>query len=525
MKINNASIQNYKSFEKSGWIPLRQINVLVGKNNAGKSAFIRAINLMQTNAEMTVSDIRLGNTECVVTLQLTDVDSRHFQFDTPNLLEKGTLTIRYGNVQNGSLSTTSPSLSFGGGEINAGFIPAQEPDNFIYTYLSKRKVRAFDQAVDRMRTLGVEKDLRFLVSKVARLANSSHERSAEYDRLCQKILGFRVSTHASPEGMQAGIPVGRFDYIPIESMGEGVSSLLGLITDLCIAENNLFLIEELENDIHPEGLKTILEAIIDKSQTNQFIISTHSNIVTKYLGAAQDSTVLSVESTYIPHAVPTSNISPIEATREARMSILRQLGYELYDFDLWEGWLILEESSAEVIIKDFLIPWFTPKLSRIRTIAAGGTSKVEATFEDFRRLFLFTHLETQYRGRAWVVVDGDESGKSIITKLQKKYGNAWPTDHFRAFSEADFERYYPERFASKIDEALAKSHNDKPAAKKSLLEEVKRWCDEDPAAKTAFEKSAHEVVELLKSIEFALFGKSKHAQSNPGELSSTDIPV
>src|SRR5262249_19596834 len=155
-----------------------------------------------------------------------------------------------------------------------------------------------------------------------------------------------------------GIPVGKHDFIYVEDMGEGVSSLLGLIASLCMADGNLLLIEEPENDIHPEGLKALLRSIVEKSANNQFIVSTHSNIVTKHLGAAPGGKVFKVELNYQPGQVPTSTIEEIPGTPEARIDVLRELGYELYDFDLWNGWLILEEASAERIIRDYLIPWF-----------------------------------------------------------------------------------------------------------------------------------------------------------------------
>lgn len=345
----------------------------------------------------------------------------------------------------------------------------------------------------------------FLVSKVSRLANQDFERAQEYETLCKDILGFRVSVHVAPDGngQQAGIPVGKFGYIPPESMGEGVSSQLGLITDLCMADGNLFLIEEPENDIHPEGLKTLLNVIIEKSRTNQFIVSTHSNIVARYLGSAPESRIFEFESTYRQNQVPTSTIREVEPTVEARTEVLRRLGYELSDFDLWDGWLILEESSAEIIIH-YLIPWFVPSLARIRTVAAGGISKVEPTFEDFRRLFLFAHLEPRYRGRAWVIVDGDDEGLKVIQALQGKYKN-WPIDHFTTWSQPDFEYFYPAQFGEQVTEALAKSHDEKRSAKKKLLDEVKAWCNANPSeAKDAFATSAAEVINKLKEIDQAL---------------------
>jgi hypothetical protein len=36
-------------------------------------------------------------------------------------------------------------------------------------------------------------------------------------------------------------------------------------------------------------------------------------------------------------AIPTSIIREVERTPKERIAILRQLGYKLYDFDLWEG--------------------------------------------------------------------------------------------------------------------------------------------------------------------------------------------
>ena len=454
------------------------------------------------------NDIRLGEQQASVHVKLagetvadlqryygTNVTTASFEF-VINLIHAG----NQGQV---NLGTHIPSQT----NWTPAFLSPQEPNNFIYTYLSKRKVVDFDRTVDRGRTLSVQPDLRYLVAKVARLSNPDYERADEYTRLCKAVLGFRISVHAANDGngQQAGIPVGKYGYIPIESMGEGVSSQLGLITDLCMADGNLFLVEEPENDIHPDGLKTLLDFIVEKSEHNQFIVTTHSNIVTRYLGATPGSKIFEFDSTYKPNEIPTSTIREVEQTPTARIAVLRKLGYELSDFDLWEGWLILEESSAEVVIRNYLIPWFAPKLARIRTLSAGGTSKVTPTFEDFRRMFLFTHLEPQYKDRAWVVADGDDSGKRAVEQLLAKY-KSWPADHFRTWSVTDFEYYYPPTFKQQVDDALAKTGEEKRKAKEQLLADVKAWCDTKPEeAQAAFEVSAAEVITLLREIEAALF--------------------
>jgi len=514
MKLSSVRITNFKSFADTGDVQLGQMNILVGPNNHGKSVFIRAVHTMQQGAIFNVGDIRLGEQQASVHLGLTgeslaDIQRHYPHAGTPSL----GMTFNFSRQlasNNRPTYNRSIQLDPGSQSTQAGQrsnwspqpLPPREPDNFIYTYLSKRKVAGFERTVNLDNTRAVQGSLMFLVAKVARLANPDYVHAPEYEALCKAVLGFRISVHAAEDGngQQAGIPVGSFGYIPIESMGEGVSSQLGLIADLCMADGHLFLIEEPENDIHPEGLKTLLNVIVEKSKTNQFIVSTHSNIVTRYLGAAPDSKIFEFESTYKPNEIPTSTIREVERTPEARIAVLRRLGYELSDFELWDGWLVLEESSAEIVIR-YLIPWFAPGLARVRTVAAGGISKVEPTFEDFRRLFLFAHLEPQYRGRAWVVVDGDSEGKKVVAGLQAKYKD-WPSGHFITWSQANFEHYYPPRFAKQVEDALGKTHDEKRGAKKRLLDEVKAWCDANPEeARAELEVSAADVIEVLRGIE------------------------
>jgi hypothetical protein len=209
---------------------------------------------------------------------------------------------------------------------------------------------------------------------------------------------------------------------------------------------------------------------------------------------------------------PGSPIGPstVEAIGEEpadRIAVLAELGYELYDFELYDGWVFLEESSAERIIRDFLIPWFFPRLSRVRTVAAGGVSEVGPMFQDFKRLFLFTHLEERYQDRAYVVVDGDEVGSKAVAGLRDAYPSTDP-DRFMQFSRPQFEWYYPAPFKPQVEAALAEG--DKKArreGKRILLDQVRAWLSEDEArGREALAQSAAEVIELLGRIDKELFG-------------------
>jgi len=302
-------------------------------------------------------------------------------------------------------------------------------------------------------------------------------------------------------GQRPGVYLPNRKTIPIDQMGEGVPNIAALLADLALSEGKLFLIEEPENDLHPQALKALLDLIIESSKLNQFVVSTHSNIVVRHLASAENSKLYNVTSELgkIPLV---ASVHAVEPTVEARLKVLQELGYSFSDFDLWDGWLILEESSAERIIRDYLIPWFAPKLARVRTLAVGGVGNVKPTFDDYHRLVRFTHLEKAYLDSAWVRVDGDDVGVKTITQLQAHY-SSWKSDRFGRFRKPQFEHYYPVEFTDKISHALAhKDNQTRRKAKRDLLDDVRAWLDEDEVrAREALSKSAAEVIADLKVIE------------------------
>jgi hypothetical protein len=340
----------------------------------------------------------------------------------------------------------------------------------------------------------------YLVAKLVRIGNPEFPLYPEFRALCVDMLGFPVSTFASTNGQRAGLIVDKSTTIPLESMGEGVASIVGLVADICIADRQILVLEEPENDIHPTALKKLLDVIVKKSAANQFLVSTHSNIVLKYLGAPDTTKVFQISGT-IEDGKPTSTCASVTTT-EDRLAVLDDLGYELFDFDLWEGWLILEESSAETVIREHLIRWFAPKLARARTVAARGASRVEAVFDDFDRLFCYAHLEQRYHGRAWVIADGDDAGTEVIQRLTQRYGS-WAPRHFRTWPKEDFELYYPAAFQTQVRDVLGiPDRRQRQRDKAQLLKTILDWIESDEdRARTEFELSAAEVIAVLREIE------------------------
>jgi hypothetical protein len=69
-------------------------------------------------------------------------------------------------------------------------------------------------------------------------------------------------------------------------------------------------------------------------------------MVMQYLGSIENSKIHYINRDETK-AIPTALYREIGTDPEERRAVLEELGYEMTDFGLWSGWLILEESSAE----------------------------------------------------------------------------------------------------------------------------------------------------------------------------------
>ncbi len=385
------------------------------------------------------------------------------------------------------------------------------PNNLACVFLAKRKVSGYDEGmVTAQHANRVMINLENLIAKLDWVLADGSPARADFIAVTSSMLGLQIGVAPSASGRSAGYMIDMERRIEISSMGEGVAQILALTADLLRARDKVFVIEELENDLHPKAIRALLDLVIEsaRERSNQFFISTHSNVVLRHLASESDTKVFRT-SLRIENSLPTADADEVPNTPEARRELLEELGYELFDAGLYEGYLLLEESSAETIINEFLIPNFVPSLQRrLRTMAAQGFNEAEARFNDFVRLFTFLHLEPTYRDRAWVVFDAGNKEAEAVARMKAAFvgPDKWSEQTFRQWSKHDFERFYPLRFASEVDRVLGiESKKEKDLAKKALRSAVMEWARVEPvAAKKAFQESATEVIDLLRDIETEL---------------------
>lgn len=497
MYVSEISLAGIRSFDSRQLRLSHRINVFVGANNCGKSTLLRTVLGLQYNPPFDLGvDSRHGYAAGAPSFRLTLNGQLPPQFQAltaPLFMDWKSNAFQGSTPTNGVVGVGTPVFN------------PTSPQNAIYPYLSRRKAVAYSESVRVNESSTITTDFQFLNAKLDLVTNSERPVFHPFMQACEDILGFRVSTAPSDNGKRGVYIIDDFRAIPLAAMGEGVTNILGLLVDLFLAEKKIFVIEEIENDIHPGALKKLLRLIASDKRENQFLVSTHSNIVVRVLCAETTSKLFNVSMRFVDR-IPTSSVDEVPGEAGARRAVLEDLGYEFADFDLHAAWLFLEESSAEQIIRDYLVPWFAPKLAgRLRTFAAGGINNVEVKFNDFDRLFVFLNLESTYKNRAWVIVDSGQAEAKVIESLRTKWTpKGWASDNFQQFSEHDFERYFPERFKYDIDAACAETMDKqaKRERKSALLKQVVAWVDDDATnAKIEFQTSAGDVIERLQKIE------------------------
>lgn len=500
MRATSIRIRGVKSFADSGDIPLAGVNVIVGRNNSGKSVILGALGALQQDASpFTGADVRHGVNTGNIEIELSEGSHRFWQPAPQNGPARFGVILQHDGFGPATIGAPGTSVNYGISQI-----ASRSDQGFVYPLFSKRIPDYWNQSINAETATSIRRNLANLVARFDGLRDQNHPAADRLQRLLDDVIGIKLSSVAHGDGKAVGYWTDKDHYVELSALGSGVAHLLGLVVALCSVDGWLFLIEEPENDIHPAALRALLGEIEAASVSNQFVITTHSSIVLRHLGAIDDSRVYEV-AREDHKRLPTSVIREIGRDAESRRAVLANLGYELGDLNVNDAWIIFEESSAERIVRQFLIPWFVPALRGCATIASQGVDDVPRTFGSLSKMVLFLHLDGNWAGRALVLVDGDVKGRRTVESLRSDFAATWPPEAFEVLREANFERYYPAKFLSDVEMIEALGHDERRKPKLDLLRRVVDWAEEDPgAAKAAFEISAAEVIDALKAFESRL---------------------
>lgn len=493
--IPKIRVRNFRSIADSGELDLGTVTVLIGANNSGKSALLRAMLMAHGSGGWDFADVRHGTrgAEVQMTLEKPYPEALARGSGT-DLSEVDNLTLHvegFGGVSTKLTWDTSSGPQGGSTHIHVSY---SRPDHLFVPVLTRRRAAVFETTVAPESAATVGLDDRSLSSRLTALGD--HPEGDRYRSLMQRILGLSVSTLLVQGGVTPGIPLSTDTGIELARMGDGVRNVVLLATELADQSRpRVFLIEEPENDLHPQALLALMEVLREASHHHQLIVTTHSDVVLRELGSLAGSRVYETSST-VEARVPTTTYRPLVDEFDRREA-LATLGYT---HDLPIGWLVLEESTAETFIRSCLIPLFVPKLGMLRTAEAKGTTNVTRTVTGLHRMVLFARLLQDDAPRAWVLVDGDKAGHDAVRELKRAF-STWPESRFVTLPEPNLESFYPPRFHDQLKAIDTAPRRDRSRLKGELVEHMVAWAYSDPEALGELERSAAGLIAELRRIE------------------------
>ena len=443
MLLTYFTVSNYRSITTAYKLDLKNVTIIIGKNNEGKSNLIKALNLAMeiihlscySNRQSFIRRIYNWNDDFPLQLQnskklkkkttdfrldfsLDDNEVEKFRECTGSTIN-GELSIFITIKQDCSLSITIPKkgknaaaltkkiaaiASFIYENITLQYIPAirSESDaynvinNIVETELSStedEQYKAAEEYIEGYR----QRKLKELSEKIKNPLSKYMPRIKDIN-LC--IEDRYIRKRSMMYGKEIIIEMDDGVKTRLSQKGDGVKSLTAMaILSQTDSKNRIIIVEEPENHLHPEAIRYLRQVLYGLSEHNQVIISTHNPI-------------------FINRSNIKSNIivDKNQATPANRVDELRKLlGVMLSDNLVYSDFVVVVEGlTDQKILKtlcerdETLKTFLSNNTITIRSI--GGTNNLQAELYSLER-YLCHYI---------VVLDNDEAGRTAAKEAKEK---------------------------------------------------------------------------------------------------------
>ena len=309
--IETFTLKNFRCFIDTSVSPLSRINLITGKNNCGKTAFLEGLflHLGATNPELplNINTFRgigklvpnaqeiwgwlFTNKDCQKTITLTSYDSLGKKSDLHIFLEMPEHSvIEQKDETEGEVGERllPDFMSTKGGQqrLVLHFQGAEDIlESKVFAEVTKEQILFTRDK--KLTTLPFPPSI-FMATKIRHYAEDAErysrlEEAGLHEEIIEALQEIEPKLKRFVVSIVSGIPSLRADLggkrtIPISYMGEGMNRLLSLALAIPICQGGVLLIDELENGIYHGALAKVLQSIykLVKKFNVQLIATTHS---------------------------------------------------------------------------------------------------------------------------------------------------------------------------------------------------------------------------------------------------------
>lgn len=334
MRLRKFQVQDFQSFSDSGEIDFADgFNLIIGQNNAGKSALLRAMlpaipddrhrtpaawesfrlrrpkttfGIEVSGSELRDSVLRIGGSHFI---PIRENEPREIQGVMEEFFDRETLLLSVSRMPGESFTTSDyPSHGLfvetpGARRACIMATPVEGSVRADLQYRNEDSVAAllwdgwlremFYFTAERM-TVGeaAPGHAERLTSNAANLPNVLHTLSNERGDVFRRIIGQlrdvfstvgNVSVRTRPENHNLEIrvwPTQAMERVelgfPLNSSGTGVAQVIAILTAMVTADKAVIIIDEINSFLHPAAVKALLRILQTEYSQHQYIISTHA---------------------------------------------------------------------------------------------------------------------------------------------------------------------------------------------------------------------------------------------------------
>ena len=434
--------KNYKCFTEENVLEnIKSVNLLIGKNNCGKTSVLDVIKRVLSNNKR---NALIDN--CVIDYKTTINDTIYSSTFSPNAF----MGISFYDSRNSLFELGKQLLH------QECFFPLQNSNHIdpLFVELSKKNSQVFSKDkwdnLKRLVSNSIEKYSVYKISAERDIKREKRESGAIYidsngdgiTRYVEKYLhdskgNYKLikedvlnslneilkgeSNYSDIEVLNEEEYLEIYLYendkrIPLSLMGSGLKTILFVLLQLFVSDetstNALFLFEELENNLHPEIQRRLLNFIYDFVVEHNFLafITSHSHVAINCFYGKDDASIYHIHKNANGSSVIESIANDID-----KASILSDLGVLASDIFQTNGIVWVEGPSDRIYIKKWLAVKY-PELKENEDytfLFYGGKNLAHFTADSEQENNLINVLLTNRNGLIVMDHDGDSASEDI----------------------------------------------------------------------------------------------------------------
>jgi ABC-type transport system involved in cytochrome c biogenesis ATPase subunit len=312
--LNSLEVRRFRAFEHLQIEHLGRVNLIVGKNNVGKSSLLEAIQLYACSGSPVLitellgsrDESRLSNLSYLAAINFTDLlpGLKHLFFgrrEITNLLE---------TIQIGPVNTPDKTLAISIGGFTS-YNPVDDQGPRFSIHMGKQQLVNFSLSSSTYPRLPLTEPKGTTCESIQAGGLSRRQIGELWDGIAltnlekEVLAALQLITPGTeginlvgdPASTQGRIPIVRIrnidEPLPLRNLGDGMQRIFGIALALVNAKDGMLLIDEFENGLHytvqPDLWRLIFQ--VARRLNVQVFATTHSrDCIEAFQKAAQEDT-------------------------------------------------------------------------------------------------------------------------------------------------------------------------------------------------------------------------------------------